>query len=149
MKTVLEIKISGNEVLQLIKTLFSRLFFGFSMIWYKKVSGKKSSYNWKCIWERRMFKTMEKRAWYQKHPWLYSICRCIEEKSVSRKRLRLDLIFPRHRTFVSLGVINSCDLIFWDFIGRHHIILGKKVSGIYKTLDFISRGILSWDLKGL
>ena len=134
----------------MLRLNFLRLFSWFQyMILYKKFSGKKGLLQWKMHVKKDVYNHGKKEFWYLKHLWAYSICRCIEEKSVSRKRLRLDLIFPRHRTFVSLGVINSCDLIFWDFIGRHHIILGKKVSGIYKTLDFISRGILSWDLKGL
>ena len=76
------------------QTDFQGLFSSSNIIWYKKVPGKKSykSRKWKVT---RDFYSHAKKGLVLKHPWLYSICRCIQEKSFYWKRLRLDLIFTR------------------------------------------------------
>ena len=87
-------------------------------------------------WEQRTFTTI-KKPWLdiKTQPWLYSICRCKEEKFILWKGFKLYLIFPRLKTFFllffssdlfSLVLINSCDLISWVLIGNPYIILGEK-----------------------
>ena len=89
------------------------------MILYKNVPGKKS------------FIVESMGTKYSKYRW-------IEKKYFLRKRLRLDHIFTKLRTFFLFFFLRiyflqdyiSFDLISWDFIGSPHTILGKKVLGI-------------------
>ena len=94
-KKFLKQKVSGNKVLP--ETLFSWTFFLVPVWFYFKNSRKKSSLtfhgNEGCL------QTCKKGACNYKHPWLHSISKWIEEKSFLWNRLRLDLIFPRLRTF--------------------------------------------------
>ena len=83
----------------------------------------------------------------------------MQKKSFLWKRLILDLIFTRFRTFclvfLSSDIFSSglfyCNLISWDFIGCPQTMLGRKVPGIkitglYFQWNFFSKNLRKFEL---
>ena len=85
---------------------------------------------------KECLQTWKKGLDIQKHPWLYSICRCIEEKSFLWKRLRLDLISQRQIVFFFYRLFSSRLDFLWSYFLKFywqppaHIILGKYFKNI-------------------
>ena len=76
------------------ETLFSRTFFLVPVWFHRKKSPEKCPLVVKNAWEQRMFTAMEKRRLILRTP-----LAIFNMQMDWGKRLRLDLIFPRHRTF--------------------------------------------------
>ena len=113
-KKSLKSKVCGNKFRpSILRLYFQGLFSGSSLTLFKNVPCKKND----------VYNHPKTEAWYSKHPWLYSIYRCIEQKSF----YEMSQTWPHfHKTFTGLffldifstGSFNSCDLISWDFIGQ-------------------------------
>ena len=75
-----------------------------------------------------MFTTMEKKEFIFKKKSIYiHFNENVQDLTIFSKNLGLFLLHD----------INSCDIIFWDFIGSPHIILGKKSkkSSLFANLE--------------
>ena len=127
-----------------MRLYFLGLFSGYSIILYKKVPRKKTLYSLKCMGTKDV-NNHGNKGLTSKTPLAILNMQMQRKKSFLWKRLRIDFIFPRLRTFF-VRDLNSCDIIFRDYIGSPHIILGKKSQEV-KTLlpvSFCPRTSENW-----
>ena len=116
------------------------------MILYKNVTGKKSYLSRKCM-EQRMFTNMIKKGQLiQKHPWIYSICRCLEKKSFYKNVSDLTSFSQDIGLFFFRTLIPV--FLFPETLLAAPIFFLEKKFQESKTQDFISSDILTsenWD----
>ena len=122
---VLEIKVCGNKVLPFWDLIFLGFFSGSSMILYKNVSGKKSSYGGKCMATMDVT-TMEKRGLVLKTTLAILNMQMNRRKALLMNKSQTWPHFLKVQDFFLqiyfFKDFNSCDLISWDFIGSPPIL---------------------------